>query len=166
MGELLHLASRRKHAEVVELLLERGNAPLGAVEARSWSTPLFVAASRDDARVIEILLNHGAQINAIDNPRHGRTALSIAMARGCIGAATALLEHGADMTLRGLVPYRVLDIAIQSDRSASTIPLLLAYGAQINARACSGRRVLHYAAERGQLEVIEVLAAHGADMNP
>lgn len=44
LGELLHLAASRKHAPVVELLLERGDAPVDAAKVKRdgrHSSPRF-----------------------------------------------------------------------------------------------------------------------------
>lgn len=112
-----------------------------------------------------MLLAHGAEVNATDDRRQGRTALGIVVARGCTDAVTTLLENDADMNLRGAVPCCALDLAVQSKLSAKTISVLLAYGAEINARDWSSSTVLHHATERGHLDAIGALAVHSADLD-
>lgn len=119
----------------------------------------------DDARIAEVLTAHSVEVNAIDESRQARTVLVIAVARGCTRAVAALLENGADMLIQACVFYRALDVAVQSKRSVKTISVLLANGAEINARDCCSSTVLHHAAERELLDAISTLAVHGDDLD-
>ncbi|MES2789669.1 MAG: ankyrin repeat domain-containing protein [Planctomycetota bacterium] len=50
------------------------------------------------------------------------------------------------------------------DGKADIVKLLLALGANVNARHTNGRTPLHLAANKGYLDVIEILVRNGADI--
>jgi ankyrin repeat protein len=60
--------------------------------------------------------------------------------------------------------FRSLHESLSKGQDAE-VELLLAHGADINARDIGGRTQLHYAAEEGRVNVAELLLAHGADVN-
>ncbi|MGA7414597.1 MAG: ankyrin repeat domain-containing protein, partial [Bryobacteraceae bacterium] len=60
------------HADVVELLLDRG-AQVDAMDEESQATPLMLAASMDRTEVITVLLKRGADVKKKD--KAGQTAL-------------------------------------------------------------------------------------------
>jgi len=110
----LHLAARRGHKEVAELLLTRG-APLEAkdVEGR---TPLALAAAHGQSGVLEALLARGAAIEAAD--RGGRTPLLLAALGGHTAAAKTLLSKGANVNTRSSLGGTPLSVAVRDGHSA------------------------------------------------
>ncbi len=74
----LHEAANKGHANIIELLLEKGSAKKSALIESSNSqgnTPLHLAVS-NGGRVVSVLLEQGANLNARNN--EGKNALDIA----------------------------------------------------------------------------------------
>jgi len=109
--------------------------------------------------------------------KNGATPLHGACYWGAIEVAELLLSHGADVeavTQDGFLGIRPLGSAVaspdipnpsQSEEVVLTlIDLLLQYGADVNGRRRDGLTALHTAAWRGHQDVIQRLAAVGADL--
>jgi len=128
-GNLMHVAARAGHANILPLLLEHGAnvddrdatfTPLhqasfyGALEcgqylldrgadidARDYDgwTPLLMAAYQGDVELVRLLLERGAKTDAHDD-YSGRTPLHWAVLKRSIQAVRLVLEHGADVNAR------------------------------------------------------------------
>jgi ankyrin repeat protein len=159
------------------------------VNARSkgGSTALMFAA-RGDVESTRILLAAGADPN-IKIPDWGGTALSIASTMGQAEIVEALLNKGADINYRDNNSFTALHSAVrdseygedpaQKARAVETVKVLLAHGADVNARLhqekptvralnelqFEGATPLFLAAEVNNLDVIKLLVAAGADPN-
>jgi ankyrin repeat protein len=159
------------------------------VNARSkgGSTALMFAARGDKDSAVT-LLNAGADPN-LKIPDWGGTALSIASTMGQADIVEALLNKGADVNYRDTNSFTALHSAVrdseygedaaQRARAVATVKVLLAHGADVNARLhqekptvralnelqFEGATPLFLAAEVNNLEAIKVLVAAGADIN-
>ncbi|MEZ6197157.1 MAG: ankyrin repeat domain-containing protein [Planctomycetota bacterium] len=93
----------------------------------------------------------------------GFTALHLAAFLGRDRAARVLLGHGADLEAvhpaNGLRPLN----SGAASRRAPMVRLLLAAGAEPDARQKGGFTALHSAARHGDLAMTEALLVHGAD---
>jgi ankyrin repeat protein len=77
-----------------------------------------------------------------------------------------LLDAGADVKAAnsyGLTA--VMKTANHIPEPSSVLELLVGHGADVNARTQTGRTALAFAAERGNVEAIQVLLAAHADVN-
>jgi ankyrin repeat protein len=138
------------HADKVRLLLAKGVE----VNARSKEghTALTIAAARvGSAEVVRLLLDQGADLKA-------GNVLGAAARSGDIRVAHLLLERGADPNegsrIGGLPP-------VSAKRAGETPPISPFLGIPENI----GGTPLMYAAHAGNLEVIKLLLANGADVN-
>ena len=149
-------AAAEGHAEVTRVLTAHG----ADVRARSTNgfTPVLFAARKADLNTTTILLNAGANIN--EAAPDGTTALVIATIRGQTEFAKFLLDGGADPNLGpGFSPlhwaagYYVTELSdntsgilaedsewsylggFQGDEKLEFVRMLLAHGADVNARA-------------------------------
>lgn len=166
-------AAAKGHVETVRLLLQSGADPnLGGP---SGSTPLMSAATFGLVETVRLLLEYGADVNA--RGFGGETAL---LRVSCVHdvteeerharirqTATALIEAGSDVNVanrRGTTPL----MHFMRPEYTDVVRLLLARGADVNARDAGGKTVMSQAAAMPGLfadlddEVVALLLEHGA----
>lgn len=169
-------------------------APLLAAKADANSrdnqgrTALMAAASSGETAAIQALLDAKADVNAEDAT--GGTAITYAAAEGHAGAVGLLQQRGAkagdlelilsagrcnteivrtflgagmpvDTPAAGTTPL----IVAAGGNCADAVDLLIARGANLNAKNGDGWTPLIKAASAGNAEIVEKLLAGGADMN-
>jgi ankyrin repeat protein len=171
------------HSAVTEELVKH-KADVNA-RSRTGFTALMFAA-RGDVESARILLNAGAKPNEAI-PDWGGTALIIASTMGQTDVVEALLDKGADPNQRDKNSFTALHSAVrdsdygedmaQRAHAVATVKVLLAHGADVNARLnqekptvrgldeleLQGATPLALAAEVNNLDAIKVLVAAGAD---
>jgi ankyrin repeat protein len=166
-------------------------SPLPAnANAKGGVTALMVATREGSLDIMKMLLDGGADIN--QQSGNGSTALLVAVQNGNADTARLLLERGADVNIatakgwtplfmavkartreRGTVPSPVIDPVAMMD----VIKLIVDKGANVNAQLKAntetygattwlteaGATALLRASFCGDLEVMKLLMAHGAD---
>jgi len=168
----LHYAARQGQAEVAELLIANG-ADVHAIDKYGYA-PLHLAINH--VEVTKVLLDHGANLNGAD--WSGETAMEKAIFRGDKEVVSLLLARGAEIDLHMAAYIGRLD----------KVKELLANGTDINLRLSRidpsmleelsaiyrdpppkqsrprGDTPLHRAVRGGHADVVEFLAAAGADL--
>jgi Raf kinase inhibitor-like YbhB/YbcL family protein len=169
---------------VVPLLAAKADASTRDNQGR---TALMAAASSGEVAVMDALMKAGTDPNVED--ASGGTALTYAAAEGHAKAIETLQAHGArpremELTLAaggcntdvvraflatGLKPdvasgTSPLHAAAAGD-CADTLALLVARGANLNARDNDGWTPMIKAASAGHVEIVRLLLEKGADMN-
>jgi ankyrin repeat protein len=157
--------------------------------ASGWMTPLMFAAREDDLESAKILIQAGANVNAIGGD--GKDALGLALFNGSYDVASLLIDSHANVNhadvqrftpLFWAVDRRNMETAPNFPWMVTTDPLpvikkLLDAGANPNALVNSTPRArmregsprivfataLMRAAFAGDLELVNLLLAHGAD---
>jgi ankyrin repeat protein len=119
----------------------------------SWAddgwTPLHLAAFFGRPEALEALLAHRADPRALSSNGEGNTPLHSALAgRGDPRIVTQLLAAGADVNALAAGDYTPLHIAAFRD-DVATLEMLLARGANAQARTRDGRTALAIAEARG-----------------
>ena len=156
----LHLAARQGHVDLVRLLLTRGADPNAMGEFTG--SPLHEAAAHGRIAAAQALLAHGALANA-----HSKGAASAwtpwheARKAGHADLALLLRRHGGEDRARGPI-----DIQRAAERGyiGRVQTLLDAEPALLNSRDFLRKRTaLHWAAERGDLPIAQLLLSRGAD---
>ena len=134
-GVLMRAATRRGAAQIVRLLLERGERPMPCPE-KAEPTPLYTAAANGSTELVELLLEHGAPVD--EGSYANETALMAASGRGHTAIAARLLDAGADIDRRsssGLTPL----MHTAEGAHVDVARLLIDRGADIHAKDESGR---------------------------
>jgi len=147
----VHLAASTGDAHRVETLIISG-AGVNA-QAENGQTPLHVAAQIGYPEVVGTLLKHKANPNLRD--REGRMPVQLGL--GCEPAVEMLLKAGAEIT----------DVLVAgfADRVDLVKEFLKKDKTLVGSRTKTSETALHLAARRGNLKVVEVLLANGADVN-
>ena len=183
MGETpLMTAARAGDLDTVRLLLAHG-ADVEATERDRRQTALMWAVAQGHAAVAQVLIEHGADVHArsavwdqlentagntnpIGNFRMshgGSTPLLFAARHGDVETARVLIEAGADPNDTAAAGTSALVVAAHSGHGPLGI-FLLEQGADPNATD-AGYAALHAAVLRSQVELVDALLAHGADVN-
>jgi uncharacterized protein len=172
--------------EILEMLLDKG-ADANSRDMTTNSPALMIAVLKGHEGIVRMLLDKGADVNAQD--KNGDTALIAAAREGMSKTAKILLVRGADINVRNNLGKTAMDTAEEKGVS-QIVSLLRAYdpghidlntelvraaslgdltlvkksldkGADVNAEDITGHTALAIAAERGHLEVVNVLLEKG-----
>jgi ankyrin repeat protein len=156
----LHVASRRGHVDIAQLLLEHG----ADVDARDNAelTPLLLASREGHAELGRILLEHGADTEARDNDK--RTPLFLAVENEHVEVTRILLEHGADTEAREANDMSPLEHA-SIIGYVEIARLLLEHGGDARSQDENHDTPLHFASANGRHAVAQMLLEHDADAN-
>ncbi len=148
----IHLAAYLGDAAKVMNFIEQGSDV--NTKHQRGGTPLHYAAAAGSKEVSELLLARGADIKAKNND--GQTPIDVAFQRKREDIVGLLLEKGATISTIHLAAY-VGDLA--------KVKAFIQEDIDVNTKYIRGRMPLHYAARQGHKEIVELLLAHGADVN-
>ena len=154
----IHGAANRGNIEAVKQHLNAGTD----VNAKNefGSAPLHYAAVNDHKEIIELLIANGADMNARDNG--GFTPLDnlvgLDMAEG--ETADLLRKHGGMTGEKLKLGTTLLHIAAKEGKM-ETIELLIASGADVNAKDKNGETPLDYAISTDHTVIADLLRKHG-----
>lgn len=160
----LHYASYNETDEsydIYKLLLENG-ADCNAGDDYG-STPFHYALKSQSLDVIKLMVSYGADITVVTE--HGWTTLHCAASNPHADVVEFLLDHGLDIEREtGNNRGTTLDQAIDLGNS-QTCEVLLRRGTIVN-KKCEqlGTRPLFSAVYLGQVECVQVLLEHGANI--
>ena len=169
----LHAAARQRDSETIELLIGKG-ADVNGRDTDGW-TPIMHAAFRNHAPSIAALAKAGANLEA--TAPGGFTPLSIAIEEGKFIAVKALLDAGTNVNTpagnQKLTPLMLIASQPLVERRAASLNqgmssvdigrLLIAGGADVNAKSAKGVTPLMVAAAHDNPPLIGLLIQAGAD---
>ena len=159
---VLGVAVIQRRLEIVSMLLRAGARP----NVMRWdgTTPLYWAAKDGSVELVEFLLEAGASVMAETNSES--TSLHVAAENGFTSVLQRLLAADGKQVIDRFdyIARTPLTCAIQA-RQFAAAQLLIAAGADVNAHDEEriGNTALHYAAEDGDCEAVELLLEAGAD---
>ena len=163
----LIIAAHNGHLNSVKILLKYG----AEIETRGTlkieneviegCTPLWAAATTGHLDVVKLLIERNADVDG--RTSMDSTPLRVAAYDGHLDVVRCLVESGADVNARN--QYKGTPIMAACDY-VSIITYLINKGAFVDLQAEDGNTALHYAAQRGHLEVVSQLLDHGASQLP
>ncbi|NWI38325.1 ASB18 protein, partial [Picathartes gymnocephalus] len=161
----LHQACLGGHGRCLELLLEHRADP----DQRSdeGAAPLHLCTSAASLRCARLLLRHGASVE-LPSEASGDTALHVAARHGLCDHASLYLQRRARVDARNAREETALGILCgqaPGEDSLRLFQLLVAHGADVEARDESWRRPLHRACRAANAELARLLLRRGADAN-
>ena len=181
----LHHASWDLHKEAVELLINEGaqinvkipsgnvadiakhfgespssveKTPLDLIQSRNWSGVSESSKKQQlkKKEIVELLLKNGGE--------HG--SISGAAGGGDLEAVKKFLDEGADINQRGHGGGGTpLHCASSWSNKKEVVELLIAKGADVNAKSNRGETPLHLAAYNGHKEIVVLLIDASANVN-
>jgi ankyrin repeat protein len=170
MGAEMRLLASRTLLEAPEPLPELRPAPS---RWRNWSMPVLVPRYVALPVLVGFLaLSIG--LGLIQAQRHAEATnqeFQQALARADLARVAAMLQKDPALANarndRDLAPLHVVSAGLVADDAAAVqmAALLLAAGADVNARSSSKQTPLHLAVSEGRPEIVALLLDHGADLN-
>ncbi|XP_072441806.1 receptor-interacting serine/threonine-protein kinase 4 [Chiloscyllium punctatum] len=157
----LHLAAQRGQYRAARILLEFKSTVNWKTLSRH--TPLHLAAEGGHTSTSRLLIKHGVDINAVTED--GWTALHLASNRGHLQTVKMLVEEQANVETTGFLQRTALHLAAAKGHSEVVRELLNSAENITNVADDEGLTPLHLAAKCGHLKCIDILLAHGADVN-
>ncbi len=179
----LMIAAWDANSEFISFLLDRGAdvnlAATGNIHGRS---AIDFAAKSGDIKIVELLLDHEADLSqsqALEYALHGDYieiaelllergtdpnylhAMFVAAERAPLDLLEKMIELGGDVNAQQFYG----NVLGRAAASAEKTELLIRHGADVNASKQNGHRALHNAAFNGNLDVVKLLVASGADID-
>ena len=164
---VLHLAVQCAEPATMELLLSGGLADVNA-EDRDWNTPLHLASMLGRAALVEQLLaqkgidssavNHEGKL-AIDLARNPAVFQQLQLDRALF--AEAQIQRAQELVRRG--DYERLEAMLEDSRVQTVLDVNAPELATDPATAETGGTLLHEAARKRDMKLIQLLLLNGAD---
>ena len=159
----LMLAAMNGHSEAVKLLLDHGSDINAQIESNR-NTALTLACYQGRHEVVSLLLERRA--NMEHRAKSGLTPLMEAASGGYADVGRVLLDHGADVNAPPVPASRDTALTIAADKGHYNFcEVVVARGANVEARNKKGGTPLWLACNGGHLDVAMMLVTSGADVD-
>lgn len=155
----LHLAAAAGTVGIVQRLLQRG-AAVNSMDLEE-RTPFYCAVQSNRLECASLLHSSGASIE--HRSRAGFTPIHIAAFENHDRFLEWLLKLGVSVAVRSQPDQLTPLHCASSYNSCRSAELLIANGADVNARDVDDDTPLHCAGRRGHPEMIRLLIGHGAE---
>ncbi|HOO32766.1 MAG TPA: ankyrin repeat domain-containing protein [Thermotogota bacterium] len=160
-GTLLREAVKNRQLDYAQMLIDAG-ADIRAVDAEG-NTYLHISSSINSPKTLAFLIDKGLEVNVKNDA--GDTPLHIAAENGYVDVVKALIDTGADLFAlnnRGYSPMHIHLFVYEQDVEA--VEWLLSMGVNANSDQNEEQVApLHLAANNGDLQMVQLLVAMGAD---
>ncbi len=162
----LAIAADKGFTDLVKMLINLG-AEIDFPDRNDWNA-LTHATTGGHYDIIEVLLAAGGNVNFVGLRRE--TALTLAATRGNTGLVKLLLKYGADINHLSIFGNALACASASRSGCSKTVEVLLQAGSDVNSTdhrpwTIRGVTPLMVAAERANIDTMELLLAWGADIN-
>lgn len=165
--KLTSLLMEAGNPDIARLLIEKG-AVVNATDTHK-QTPLMQQIGQGKNDVAKLLIEKGADIHAVD--AQGLDLMDRAVDNGQEELVKSLIEKGINVKSKRFGARTYLMRAVSSQDGLKIAKLLIAEGADVNARGVNGATALicacssTYAYNPNGTKVVELLLDNGADIN-
>ena len=158
---VLHIACDKGKLELAQYLVEKYPDML-TIRDKTGRSPYLFAGFSGSVELVKFLISRGCVV--MDKDNYGHTVLHYACDKGKLELAQYLVEKYQDfLTIRdntGHSPYLVAGFS----GSVELVKFLISHGCDVMDKDSVGRTVLHYACDKGKLELAQYLVEHYPDM--
>ncbi|KNC49630.1 ankyrin [Thecamonas trahens ATCC 50062] len=164
----LYFAVDSRRVTLVQLLLKRG-VDLNSRNGPRKITPLFLAVMKEARDMVNVLLAAGANPNVATSDKLA-LPLNQAAKSGSLDIVAQLLQAGASLDVETSTGHSPLFLAVDAGHT-DVVALILEEGANPQARVNQKNgpamlTALHAASGNGDLEIVQMLLAAGAEADP
>ncbi len=159
-GDIFELL-RAKEIDAVKALVAKAPGLLASRD-KDGRTPIHYAALGGSAELIDWFIGKGARTDLKDARQ--KTPLHLAAMADNREVAAALLKRGAVVETRDDLQRTALILCAREGGQAATGRVLIAAGADVNARDRFGSDALELAAWRGKSDFVDLLLENGATL--
>jgi len=156
----LHFGALRGHKAAVGHILEMDGANPNATNSDN-ATPLQLAAEADEDEVVSMMASLRNIVLDGENVR-GWSPLYTAAYNGNRQMVNLLCKQGADPNHQNTEGWSAAHAAADQSHKAVVADLIEKYGSNVNVQTNEGTTPLFFAAQRGNLNLVQYLIAHGA----
>ncbi|XP_072552090.1 ankyrin repeat and EF-hand domain containing 1a [Salminus brasiliensis] len=158
------LAAELGHVGVVALLA-KNNADMKLTDVEGKGVLFYsVCPTKRHMRCLQVALNSMADVNNVSHAGVPLLMQACENALECEGMCLSLLERGADPNATNQVTGRTALMEAVKAGAAGLVRAILKRGANVNMLDTKKFHAVHFAAEAGYFEIIQVLSAYAADM--
>jgi hypothetical protein len=166
---ILHLAIQCAELPVVEYVISTGSGSIDVnAKDKDGNTPLHVAASQGRGQIVRLLLDQSGINDSIPN-YHGRLPLDLARTPDIfqqLQLSRSIFVDGKIKQIQELIAngdYKTLGEVLEEPRVKTVLDINGGEFASDITTVQSGGTLLHEAARKKNIELIQVLLLHGAD---
>ena len=155
-------AAQQGHLDVLKLLKERGTNI--HVQSEMGSNSIMSAAiGTGDCDTVRWLIEKGVDVNHCD--KNGFTAVLNAAQQGNLDVLKLLKERGANIHVQSEMGRNSIMSAATGTGDCDTVRWLIEKGVDVNHCDKNGLTAVHYAAQKGNLDVLKLLKENGVNIH-
>ena len=154
----VHYAAQQGNVNVLKLLQHRG-ANIDQVDSTGTNSIMF-SLTNGDCETVRWLTENGVDVNVSDY--EGITAVHGAACLGKLEVLKLLHKSGANIRQKNSYGQNSIMLASTGTSDCETVRWLIEHGVDVNDSDKLGKTAVHYAAQKGNIDVLKLLHNKGA----